>query len=164
VAKRVRREDGELTEIDARWDADIIDAHDEDKREAIYQFLSENDDKAVHMKTDEERLQQLVNFLKLAFERDVRNNKLKERKPEEHEELRIKYPDYWERLAKINEEFIGINAGYRRLTCMPTFMLGLVMASRIRRHYVHASWFRVTSFNKMLEVHGGVSTRYYATS
>ena len=161
--------------------ADIIDAYNEDEREAIYQYLSENTDKAVHKKTEEEGLQQLFNFLKIALERDIRLKKEKKAKKEaikakrdrgeaveaeedeedeeeeEHQGLALKYPGYVGRLKIMNKTYIGINSGYRRLTCMPTFMFGLVQASRVRRHYLHASWFRVTNFNKMLEVHGGVS-------
>jgi len=169
--------------------ADLIDHFDEDKSLAIYQFLSENDDQAVHKKTDEEGLQQLFNYLKVALERDIRNGKAREEakrqremekenapasdkdkdkddeddedKEEELPELRVKYPEYWARLQKINAQYKGVNAGYRRLTCMHTFVFGLVQASRVRRHYLHAPWFRVSHFNKMLQVHGGVSLRSF---
>jgi hypothetical protein len=145
----------ELT--DETVSADIIDAHVEDERIAIYQYLSENDSLAVHRKTVEEGIQQKFDYLKIALERDIRNKKEKGEIIRDEDELRVKYPAYTQRLAEMNQKYLGVSAGYRRLTCMPTFMLGLVQASRIRRHYTHAPWFRVTNFNKMLEVHGGMS-------
>ena len=111
----------------------------------------------MHGKTEEEKLQAMITYLKVAFERDIRKNKLNERVYEENEELKVKYSDYCERLEELSKNFLGTNPAYRRLMCMPSFVLSLVMASRVRRHYIHAPWFRVTSFNKMLDVHGGVS-------
>jgi hypothetical protein len=192
--------DDVLTEDGTVW-ADVIDAFEEDKRLAIYQWLSENDDKAVHKKTDEEGLQQLFNYLKVALERDIEKRQAKEEAmklleiqkanapapapasasgsdkdkemnedddddddQEELPELRVKYPEYWGRLEKLKTKFKGVNAGYRRLMCMSTFVFGLVQASRVRRHYLHAPWFRVSHFNKMAVVHGGVSPRSFLHS
>jgi hypothetical protein len=135
----------------------VIDNHIDDEREAIYLYLSENDDTSTHKKTEEEKLGQMITYLRVAFERDVRNNKEKGSKYEEHQEINVKYSEYCIRLAQLNDGFKGNNAAYRRLTFMKSFVLSLVMASRVRRHYQHASWFGVTSFNKMLDVHGGVS-------
>ena len=69
----------------------------------------------------------------------------------------MKYPKYTAMLNGFAEKFNQVNVGFRRLTCMPTLMLGLVMASRVQRHYQHAPWFWVGVFNKMVEVHGAVS-------
>ena len=136
---------------------DVIDDHVDDEREAIYLYLSENDDTSTHKKTDEERLGQMITYLRVAFDRDVQRNKKKASKYEEHQKINVKYKEYCERLEGLNVGFKGKNAAYRRLTFMKSFVLSLVMASRVRRHYQHASWFGVTAFNKMLDVHGGVS-------
>ena len=93
--------------------------------------------------------------LKREFLKDMRKNQ--ERESEEHEDLRVRYPKYTAMLNGFADKFKQVNVGFRRLTCMPTFMLGLVMASRVRRHYQHAPWFRASTFNKMVEVHGAVS-------
>lgn len=138
-----------------RNEADELEDEDEDKREAIFQFLSQNETLGTHPATDEEKLQQILTQLKREFLKDLEKNT--EREPEEHENLRVKYPKYTAMLNKFSEKFNQVNVGFRRLTCMPTFMLGLVMASRVQRHYQHAPWFRVGAFNKMAEVHGAVS-------
>ena len=52
---------------------DVIDDHVDDEREAIYLYLSENDDTSTHKKTDEERLGQMITDLRVAFDRDSRN-------------------------------------------------------------------------------------------
>lgn len=115
------------------------------------------------MITEEEVLQTYINELKREFEKDIRNNlKLekkrgKTRKAEEHEDLQKKYPLYSSRLKLFATRYESVNSGLRRLMLMPNFMVGLMMASRVGQHYQHASWFKVTSFNKMVEVHGSVS-------
>ena len=35
------------------------------------------------------------------------------------------------------------------------------MSSRIRKHYTHAQWFKISELNAMLETHGAVSTELY---
>jgi hypothetical protein len=135
--------------------ADLLESHEEDKTEALFQHLSQNEDLSLHKLTDEEKLQEILTQLKREFLKDLRKNT--ERESEEHEDLRVKYPKYTEKLNTFAKKYKNVNMGFRRLTLMPTFMLGLVMASRIRRHYQHAPWFRVGVFNKMAEVHGAVS-------
>ena len=63
---------------------DVIDDHVDDEREAIYLYLSENNDTSTHKKTDEERLGQMITYLRVAFDRDVQRNKKKASKYEEH--------------------------------------------------------------------------------
>lgn len=46
--------------------------------------------------------------------------------------------------------------GYQRLCSVPSFALRLVMASRIRRHYIHAPWFKIKNLTRVLEAHGAV--------
>lgn len=121
----------------------------------MFQYLSQNEMLGSHPVTDEEKLQQILTQLKREFLKDLRNNM--EREMEEFEDLRVKYPKYSALLNSFATKFKQVNVGFRRLTCMPTFMLGLVMASRVQRHYQHAPWFRVGMFNKIVEVHGAVS-------
>lgn len=62
------------------------------------------------------------------------------------------------------EKFKQTSKGYRRIYCIPSFSLGLVMASRIHSHYVHAPWFRLTSLNGMIDIHGTVGNPAAARS
>ena len=54
------------------------------------------------------------------------------------------------------ERYNQESSGFRKLACLPTMMLALVMASRIRRHYVHALWFRIGMLERIVKVHGAV--------
>jgi hypothetical protein len=134
---------------------EVLDELDEDWREAIYQQLSKNEDKDVRMVTDEEELQRYVNELKFEFEKDIRINL--EREQDQHEDMQTKYPKYMARLKLIMSEFGKVNSGFRRIMNMPNFLVGLMMAARVGRHYLHAPWFKVASFNRMVDVHGSVS-------
>lgn len=141
---------------------------------ATYQLLSKNQDKHVLKVTEEEELQQYVNELKHEFEKDLRDNLSREEKKREREREREegdgdgedededkdeqpKFPKYRARLKLITEDFGKVNTGFRSLMSMPNFLVGLMMASRVGRHYLHASWFTVTSFNRIMDVHGSVS-------
>ena len=136
---------------------------DENIRDGIYELLSRNEDKEVRMITEEEVLQTYINELKREFEKDIRNSAKQEKKrgkpraAEEHEDLQKKYPLFSKRLEVFTTRFHSVNSGLRRLMLMPTFLVGLMMASRVGQHYQHASWFKVTSFMRMVEVHGSVS-------
>jgi hypothetical protein len=140
---------------------------------ATYQLLSKNQDKHVLKVTEDEELQQYVNELKHEFEKDLRENlSLEERKRErereeggnddgetEDQDEQPKFPRYRARLKLITDDFGKVNTGFRSLMSMPNFLVGLMMASRVGRHYLHSPWFTVTSFNRMMAVHGSVSEK-----
>ena len=73
------------------------------------------------------------------------------------EDYDVRYPTVFVDIAKKAELFKGNSSGYRQICALPRVALGLVMASRIRSHFTHASWFRISSLRDMVKVHGGVS-------
>jgi|SRR6267142_2021681 len=123
---------------------------------AIFRFLSRNEIRGVHLATDEEQLQEDVYVLKDAIELDLRD--LKDRDRGNEGDPTILYRNFMKAVKEKEEEYRDKElSGYKRLFCVPSFALGLVMASRIRRHYTHSSWFKISSLNQMLKVHGAVS-------
>jgi hypothetical protein len=65
------------------------------------------------------------------------------------------YPSFSKELKTKSNEFKQEN-DYRRICCVESFMLGLVLISRARRHFTHAPWFRISALSAMIDVHGGV--------
>jgi hypothetical protein len=140
--------------------ADMIDSYGEDLSYAVYRLASRNETHGNYKATDEELLQELIDELKREFEKDLRTKT----RLNKDEDYKIAYPLYTKRIKEKAEKFKSVNSGFRKLACMPTFMLGMVMASRVRRHYVHAPWFKASSLVKMVDVHGAVSAYANATS
>jgi len=79
---------------------------------------------------------------------------------DQEDDIRVKYANFHHRLDEFRDQFKQVSVGYCRLMAMPRVMLGLVMASRLRSHFMHASWFKVSSLNRMIDVHAGVSDRH----
>lgn len=133
-------------------DADIINACEGKLPQIMLHFLSRNIVKGNWKATDEEKLIELVVELKdqLVIDLQTPPSDLDEDDP------RVLYPKFSSALAVKAQRFVG-EGGYRRLCCVSSFFLGLVMLSRVRRHYIHAPWFRVMMLNEMLKHHGGVS-------
>jgi DNA-binding protein Fis len=125
----------------------------EDKARAVFRLLSRNDTRSTQKMTEEEHLQEVIDSLKDALEKDLR--KLEGKSIDDDYE--VLYPLYMIAVANKAEEFKGNTSGYRQLCCLPRFALGLAMASRVWRHYRHAVWFRIATLKSMAEVHGGVS-------
>jgi hypothetical protein len=122
----------------------------------IYRFLSRNIDKGVWKATDEEKLTELVVEL-----RDHLLNDLETVTADPSEDnLEILYPTFSQEVQAKAKAFVN-EGGYRRLSCVSSFFLGIVMLSRIRRHYTHAPWFKVTVLDTMIKDHGGVSEEVY---
>jgi hypothetical protein len=70
----------------------------------------------------------------------------------------ILYQNFMRAVKEKEEEYRDKElSGYKCLFYIPSFALGLVMASHIWRHYTHSSWFKILSLNQMLKVHGMVS-------
>ena len=130
----------------------MIDDLDPVTRRVLYRFLSRNETKGRHMATEEEFLLEIVDLLRDAYEEDIKEQ---DAIPGEDESVVNRH---FQKAAKEAAEKHKEGRGYRQLCCVETFALGLVMASRIRRHYTHAPWFKITPLARMLHVHGVVRT------
>jgi hypothetical protein len=135
---------------------DLINGMHKDFKYPIYRLLSRNETAENREASEEEFLQELIDELKIQFNEDLQARTAKGDSLGEDEDY-ADYEGYSTLLKKKADLFIGVNSGFRKLACTKVFMLGLVMTSRVRRHYVHAGWFRVNSLAKMVEVHGAVS-------
>jgi hypothetical protein len=98
-------------------------------------------------------LQEVIDELKDAFEMDLRNMV----DPSREDDFKYKYKRFMDKVKEKAELFKQTSSGYRRICCMPSFVFGLVMASRIPGHYTHASWFKLTMLSDMIQVYGTVS-------
>jgi hypothetical protein len=117
---------------------------------AVFRFLSRNEVLDSRKATDEESLLEILDELKDAWELDV------ETLTKEEDNLSVMYPGFMKTVQRMAEEYKD-SPRYRKVCGVPSFALALVMASRIRRHYTHAPWFKITTLYKMLDVHGAVS-------
>jgi hypothetical protein len=79
----------------------------------------------------------------------------KDASPEE--DYKYKYPRFSDKVKEKADQFKQNAHGYRNICCLPSFALGLVMASRIPSHYTYAPWFKLGVLTKMINVHGTVS-------
>lgn len=131
-----------------------IESEDERLTTAVFRYLSRNLRKGSRKATDEELLLETVHELTYSLETDMQ--RLTEFSDED--DLGVLYPRFCAAVEAKAEEFKG-SGGYRRLCCVPTFVLGLAMIGRVRRHYTHASWFTVRKLGSMLGEYGGVSRR-----
>ena len=108
------------------------------------------------MATEEERLQEIVEEMKYAYMKDMRDKSI----TYVGDDYEKRYPKF---LAVVKEKadlYKGMNQWYRQLCCLPSFALGLVMVSKIKRHYTHSNWFKQSKLGVMIEVYGGVSKRF----
>lgn len=80
-----------------------------------------------------------------------------------NQESSFLYPRFTAKAEQLVEEFkeTSYTRGPRRLCSVPSFALALAMSSRIRKHYTHAKWFKISELNTMLETHGAVGTEVY---
>ncbi|KAH9028303.1 hypothetical protein EDB85DRAFT_1892595 [Lactarius pseudohatsudake] len=146
----------------ARTWTEKIDAYPAAKATAIYRFLSRNETKDKRMATDEERLIEIVDELKDAYEEDVRHRKDRAK----NLDAAALYQTFMKK-AKIRADAFKDSrdrGGHRQLCSVPSFALALVAASRIRRHYTHARWFRVADLVKILESHGALISEFIVES
>ena len=134
---------------------DLIERdNDHDMADAIFHLLSRNEKKSTYKATEEEELLEMVNELRRAYMKDVSRSKEAD---EEEADYMNNFSNFMAAAEEKAEAYKQTNAGFRRLACMPTFTLSLVMASQVRRHYTHATWFKLGVFKEMVEVHGAVS-------
>ncbi len=104
------------------------------------------------MAMDEELLLEILDELKDAFEEDMPYARKLQAK---EDNLSILFPTFMKKVKDKAEEYKD-TGGYRRLCSVPSFTLALVSVLRIRRHYTHCVWFKISTLQKMLDVHGGV--------
>lgn len=103
--------------------------------------------------TNEELLLEVVAVLRDAYLKDA-----KELDAEARTDFsEANYPKFMAAAAEQAAELKDV-PGYRRLAlcAVPSFALGLVMASRVWRHYTHAPWFTLTGLGTILQSHGAV--------
>jgi hypothetical protein len=130
-----------------------IEALHPDAAKAIFRLISRNTTLDTYHATDEERLQEIVDELKDALEDDLLNIK----DVTQVENFEFKYPRFKKKTDEKAEKFKYTKYSYRRICSVPSFALGLVMASRVQTHFTHASWFKLGVLNGMLGVYGTVS-------
>ncbi len=111
------------------------------------------------MASPEERLLDIVVELRDTYEVDMEKQaECSERGNLKDLDAHVLYPQFM-KVVKLKTEELkeAPDKDYRRLCSVPSFALGLVKASHIRRHYTHASWFKTEKLGEMLGSHGGVS-------
>ncbi|KAI9445862.1 hypothetical protein H4582DRAFT_2052016, partial [Lactarius indigo] len=134
------------------YDREKIEAHVGAKATALYRFLSRNEMKDTRLAMEEELMIEIVDELKDAYEEDVKLRKDRGKNLDAAAVFQTFMKKAKRKAAAFKESRDW--AGYRELCAVPSFALGLVAASRIRRHYTHARWFQVAELVKMLESHG----------
>lgn len=117
----------------------------------MLRYLSRNKSLGSYNATDEEKLLEVVVELT-----DFLNEDLKREPDEEEDDLEVLYPKFFKHVNSKASEFRGCK-GYRELCCVPSFVLGLAMVGRVKRHYTHSSWFTIGQLSKMVGEYGGVS-------
>ncbi|KAH8986177.1 hypothetical protein EDB86DRAFT_3082994 [Lactarius hatsudake] len=166
MRKEVRTMEEKIS-TDSMWvvrlyDREKIDAYSASKATAIYRFLSRNETKDMRMATEEELLIEIMDELKDAYEDDVRHRKDRGK----NLDAAALFPTFMKMAKKKAAAFKESRdrAGYRQLCAVPSFALGLVAASQIRRHYTHARWFQVSELVKILESHGALISEFIVES
>jgi hypothetical protein len=104
------------------------------------------------MATDEEKLLDIVQELRVSLEMDMARHKEWD---DDDDRPEVLYPTFCE-AVKQKEAGLKKVPGYRELCCLPSFVLGLTMVGRVRRHYTHMDWFNVGQLRVLVKEHGGV--------
>lgn len=94
----------------------------------------------------------MIDELKETFDSDLR--KVTERT--KSEDFTYKYPEFVKKVEEKAKSFKAAAHRYRHICGVPSFALGLVMASRIQSHYTHSPWFKLGILGDMLDVYGTV--------
>ena len=135
---------------------DVIEAHPEGLSKAIFRFISRNEMKPESKSTEEELLNEIVRVLRDRYSEDLADAATKGNEGEDDLGIPQLYPKFTVAAQEKAEEFKDIS-GYKRLLAVLAFTLGLVMVTRLKRHYQRAPWFKVGTLGNMLETHGSVS-------
>jgi hypothetical protein len=122
---------------------------------ALYRFISRNITNTSRAATEEELLQETLDEIKDALEEDI-SSRAKRQIDDANEDFEQKYPRFKAKTEERAEHFKRTSHGYRKICSVPSFALGLVMASRFHGHYTHAPWFKTQTLVKMIDVYGSV--------
>ncbi|KAH9018910.1 hypothetical protein EDB84DRAFT_1442281 [Lactarius hengduanensis] len=147
TAKKAVKRLEETVAASSTWVIRLYDREENPNKLAttIYRFMSRNETKGNRMATEEELLLEIVDELK---------------------DAQVSYPAFM-KLAKDKAEKAEESKetpAHRRLCSVPAFARGLVMASRVRRHYTHAPWFEIGTLSKMLDSHGALISEFLIES
>jgi hypothetical protein len=118
---------------------------------AMLRYLSRNETKECLKATEEEKLVEAVEVLTDHLEEDQASGM----NDEEEDELEVLYPTFFNGV-KAKADIFKENKDYRRLCCVPSFVLGLAMVGRVGRHYKHSDWFSIGQLGAMFGEYGGV--------
>ena len=121
---------------------------------ALFRFISRNITYSSHHASEEKKLQEIVDQMKDSLEEDLRKRK---EHSLQHEDFENKYLRFKETAKLKADLYKQTSIGYRQICCVPSFALGLVMASRVQNHFTHAPWFRLGILKDMVDVYGTVS-------
>lgn len=139
---------------------EIIEGKPNDLTSTMYQFLSRNEVTEHRKITAEEILGETLNELAIEYRKDLAAHE-GPIDPKEDDASTL-YPRFMTAAEEKAKEFNKSQArGPRRLCLVPSFVLALVMVSRVRRQWLHAPWFKIPNLCRMLENHGAVSNTYY---
>jgi len=128
----------------------LSDKSDQEKA-VLFHWISRNRVKDSYKATEEEKLIEVVNELTYHLEEDLSRGL----EADGQDILSVLYLKFCE-AVKVKAEQFKEDKGYRRLCCVPSFILGLAMAGRAGRHYKHCSWFTIGTLSSMLGEYGGV--------
>jgi len=115
--------------------------------------MSRNQIKDSYKATEEEKLIEVVDELMEYLNEDLGRGL----EAEGEDILGVLYPKFCDAVKLKAEQFKDEHKGYRRLCCVPSFVLGLAMAGRVGRHFKHCAWFMIGTLSEMLGEYGGVS-------
>lgn len=127
--------------------------------EVTLRYIARNETKYSLGATDMEFLQEIVYPLEKAYSKDLDaalERRIEGDEGSEDDDSSVKWKNFSKAADEIAVEHKEKN-GYKKLFGVTSFSLSLVMASRIRRHYTHATWFRANRLTNILETHGAVS-------
>ncbi|KAI0261575.1 hypothetical protein BGY98DRAFT_1104417, partial [Russula aff. rugulosa BPL654] len=142
-------------------DRATIEANHKNESMALFRFISRNITYSSHHASEEEKLQEIVDQMKDSLEEDLRKRK---EHSLQHEDFENKYPRFKETAKLKADLYKQTSIGYRQICCVPSFALGLVMASRVQNHFTHAPWFRLGILKDMVDVYGTFISKFIVQS
>ena len=143
---------GCVDECECELNTDKLLYKDTNDTKYMFRYLSRNQIKDSFRATDEEKLIEVMDELTDYLEEDIGRGL----EADGEDMLNVLYPKFCE-AVKVKAEQFKDDKGYRRLCCVPSFVLGLAMSGRVARHFKHSPWFTIGRLGEMLGDYGGVS-------
>jgi hypothetical protein len=139
------------------WDGDYVnigklEGKSRQEKTVMFRYMSRNQRKATLLATEEEKLVEVITELTDYLEEDLG----RELDADGEDDLEVLYPKF-SGAVEVKAKLFKDDKGYRRLCCVPSFVLGLAMAGRAGQHYKHCEWFGIGRLGSMLGECGGVS-------